>query len=199
MTAESTSFTSDVSSIINFVESGSELGELIDQGVDSTVFKSPDGLKVVKLYVGEEMWKNRPLSHNPLEFYQKVTNSAAELTQIENWSFRTDQGTDFSLKVVPVDVLFRSKLYSRFVSISRFIEGPSMSNIKNLENFDLELCGGVVLKLYSISQALNDKLGVTGINLGQLNVKLVNSPSGHELIVTDLCNKINSLQPRLST
>jgi len=196
MTSELVGINSDLSSIINFIESGSDLGELIDQGVDSTVYKSPDGLKVIKLYVGEEMWRKRSFSHNPLEFYQKITNSAAQLTESEIWCLRTDQGVDFSLKVIPIDVLFRSKLYSKFVSICRFIEGPNMSNIKNLENFDLELYGGVVMKLYSISQDLNEKLGVTGINLGQLNVKFVSTPSKHELVVTDLCNKINSLQPR---
>ena len=119
-----------------------------------------------------------------LKFYREATNDAAKLCETKGYKFTSQTGVDYPLRVNPFTEILMSNKYRVIVGVSSFIDGPK------LDETDMGGDIGILGFLDQVGGEMVGQLGVAGIKLAEVNIKVVEGA----LVVTDLCIDITSLR-----
>lgn len=155
-------------------------------GIDSTVYMVGYDW-VIKMY--DKKGSGILATLDQIKFYAEVTNNARELDLADIL------GSDFKVVVNPITEVgvYEAKEALIPLSVSPYISGPTIySDVRRLNQGDVRWLEKhqSYLRLEEANEELNNKLGVTGIDLRAVNVKVV----GAQLVITDLCGEIRGLQ-----
>jgi hypothetical protein len=147
----------------------------IDCGVDSIVHAVADPERQIKWVA--KFYRQNYLTLPQIEHYLKTTNTAANLTNQEDW--RGDFGfwmRNYAVRVTPFIELLC--IDSAYVGICEAILAKSGNQYKERRGFTSELD--------RLGEKFNQRLGVNGINFSSVNVKI----GKKTVYITDLCDDI---------
>lgn len=124
-------------------------------------------------------------SFSRISFYQEITNCASSLAERENWQLELPfNSRSIPVRVNPIDKIVACGCCGSYASVSDFIEGKNLEEIKKSSlPFDSR---ELKIALPSFSSELDSKLSVFGINVIPVNIKFWNKI----LIITDLCANV---------
>lgn len=162
------------------------LGENFAEGYDSEVYRMGD--YVLKAYKGNGISLAKPLTEAQFHEYFITTNLAAIASEAKPIELDlTFSKKKVLLKVNPI-LDFRKCECGYVEAISKFIPGHDLEWLpRTYDPRDIEV------SFRHLSGKLNEDLGVRGIYIAPINVKIADNDL---LIVTDLCTDIWSFRTR---
>ena len=162
-------------------------GKYLASGYDSAVYK--DGGYVIKVYKGNPSAASLPVPGATLVLYRQVTNAAFEIAETEGLQMELIYSKEtLPFKINPIITMEKCEECGFVESVAPHVPGKNLATGPDI--FDpVEL----KLSLRYLNNALEDKLGVSGINIIPINIKEVDGG----LVVTDLCSDIVNLRRKV--
>lgn len=152
-------------------------------GMDSEVF-----IQASKVY---KVYSLAPREH--IELYRDTTQRAFDTCQYDSITraLRTSHGmVNLSVEIVPFNAIVEDSS-GRPVLVQECLDDPEISDWMVENNAGPEIRAF----LDEVSIELGRRLGVEGINLGSMNVRVAERGSSLALRVTDICCNLRRLKP----
>lgn len=161
--------------------------EQVAIGLDSEVYRLGDlALKVYcRSFIGQ--YAKRDLE--VMTLYRDITNLMADPLQ----SAEMRMGNPFSkfvnyrVEFNPILQMYRCGHCGFISTVSPFVEGECLNRSLSFDQKELTIL------LRSLNMSLEERLGVSGVNVIPLNAKLI----GDKVVVTDICSDLLELRPKI--